>query len=139
MVKVDLKAKPYYLSDEDIAWVENTIAGMTDEEKIGQLFFDNRGMAPEEELLELVNKYHIGGYRYNGIKADRVQYQVRLMQEASKIPMFVACNTEQGGSGSSTDGTYLGYGVKIAATDNVQYAYELVVWAMKKLLSWATT
>ena len=35
---VDLKAKPYYLSDEDIKWVEDTIAGMTDEEKVGQLF-----------------------------------------------------------------------------------------------------
>ena len=31
---VDLKAKPYYLSDEDIKWVEDTIAGMTDEEKV---------------------------------------------------------------------------------------------------------
>ena len=30
---VDLRANPYYLSDEDIAWVENTIADMTDEEK----------------------------------------------------------------------------------------------------------
>ena len=38
--KVDLKAKPYYLSDEDIKWVEDTIAGMSLEEKIGQLFFN---------------------------------------------------------------------------------------------------
>ncbi len=38
MPKVDLKAKPYHLSDEDIAWVENTIVGMTTEEKTGQLF-----------------------------------------------------------------------------------------------------
>ena len=30
---VDLRAKPYYLNDEDVAWVENTIASMTDEEK----------------------------------------------------------------------------------------------------------
>ena len=37
---VDLKAKPFYLSDEDIAWVENTIAEMTTEEKIGQLFIN---------------------------------------------------------------------------------------------------
>ena len=35
---VNLKAKPYYLSDEDIQWVETTIAGMTAEEKVGQLF-----------------------------------------------------------------------------------------------------
>ena len=29
---VDLRAKPYCLSDEDIAWVESTIASMTPEE-----------------------------------------------------------------------------------------------------------
>ena len=37
-MKIDLKAKPFYLSDEDIKWVEETIANMTIEEKIGQLF-----------------------------------------------------------------------------------------------------
>ena len=40
MPKVDLKAKPYNLSDEDIKWVQDTIAGMSDEEKIGQLFIN---------------------------------------------------------------------------------------------------
>ena len=35
---VDLRAKPFYLNDEQIRWVEETIAGMTLEEKIGQLF-----------------------------------------------------------------------------------------------------
>ena len=29
MVKVDLKAKPYNLSDEDIKWVKDTISGMS--------------------------------------------------------------------------------------------------------------
>ena len=37
-MRVDLTAKPYNLSAEDIKWVEQTIAGMTEEEKIGQLF-----------------------------------------------------------------------------------------------------
>ena len=39
----NLKAKPYCLSDEDIAWVKSTIADMTDEEKVGQLFFQLTG------------------------------------------------------------------------------------------------
>ena len=34
---VNLKAKPYYLSDEQVQWVEDTIASMTIEEKIGQI------------------------------------------------------------------------------------------------------
>ena len=33
---VNLKEKPFYLKEEDIKWVEETIAGMTTEEKIGQ-------------------------------------------------------------------------------------------------------
>ena len=37
---VDLKARPYYLSDEDCPVGEKeTIKGMSDEEKVGQLFF----------------------------------------------------------------------------------------------------
>ena len=35
---VDLKAMPFYLSDKDIQWVNETIEHMTLEEKIGQLF-----------------------------------------------------------------------------------------------------
>ena len=62
---VDMKAKPFYLSEEDCKWVEETIAGMTTEEKIGQLFF-NMGSSRDEEYLKMtVDKYHIGGIRYN--------------------------------------------------------------------------
>ena len=35
---VNLKEKPYYLNDEQIKWVEDTILNMSDEEKVGQLF-----------------------------------------------------------------------------------------------------
>ena len=61
---VDLKAMPYYLSDEDVAWVEQTIAGMSDEEKIGQLFIShNRGL-DVDEAQEQISRYHYGGQRY---------------------------------------------------------------------------
>ena len=35
---VDLRANPFFLNDEQITWVEDTIRSMTPEEKIGQLF-----------------------------------------------------------------------------------------------------
>ena len=39
---VDLKAKPYCLPDEDVRWVEETIAGMTPEEpNLLQMLFGN--------------------------------------------------------------------------------------------------
>lgn len=36
---IDLKATPFCLSDTDCQWVTDTIANMSDEEKVGQLFF----------------------------------------------------------------------------------------------------
>ena len=57
---VDLRAKPYYLNDEDIAWVENTIASMSSEEKVGQLFWQLTAGNSEEYLKELMEKYHLG-------------------------------------------------------------------------------
>ena len=50
---IDLKANPYYLSDEDCKWVEETIASMTPEEKVGQLFFQLTSSQEEEYLKEL--------------------------------------------------------------------------------------
>ena len=122
---VDMKANPFYLSDEDCKWVEDTIAGMTLDEKIGQLFF-NMGSSRDEEYLKMtVNKYHIGGIRYNPGTADEVHEQNRILQENSKIPLIIACNTENGGDGSCVDGTTIGSQTKIGATRNVQYAYNL--------------
>ena len=54
---VNLKAKPYLLSDEDIKWVEDTIAGMSDEEKVGQLFFQLTVGQDEEYLKVAENTY----------------------------------------------------------------------------------
>lgn len=122
---VNLKAKPYYLSDEDIAWVENTIASMSDEEKVGQLFFQLTAGMDEEYLKNLVEKYHLGGCRYNNMPGAAVQMQNRILQKYAKVPLIIACNTEQGGSGACSDGTYIAGGIKIGATGNDQYAYDL--------------
>jgi beta-N-acetylhexosaminidase len=122
---VDLKAKPYNLKDEDIIWVKDTIASMTDEEKIGQLFVNMGSSRDEDYLKEMVTKYHIGAVRYNPGKAEEVYEQNRVLQENSKIPLLIAANTESGGNGACTDGTYVGVEVKIAATNDSKYAYEL--------------
>lgn len=35
---VDLKKQPFYLSDEQVKWVEDTLASLSREQKAGQLF-----------------------------------------------------------------------------------------------------
>lgn len=122
---VDLKAQPFNLDDEGVAWVEQTIAGMTDEEKIGQLFVNMGSERTEEYLGDVVDTYHIGAVRYVPGKADEVWDQNEILQRRSKIPMLIAANTEAGGNGACTDGTYVGWEAKIGATGDAHYAYEL--------------
>ena len=119
---VDLRAKPYCLADEDIAWVESTIASMTPEEKVGQLFWQLTAGNSEEYLKELMEKYHLGGCRYNGMPGQYVLNQNRILQKYAKVPVFIACNPEKGGDGVCPDGTQVGVQVKIGATNNPEYA-----------------
>ena len=122
---VDLKSRPYYLSEEDCQWVKDTIANMSPEEKVGQLFFQLTASHDEEYLKELMEKYHLGGCRYNPAPGKAIQEQNRILQKYAKVPVFIACNTEAGGDGACADGTHIGAGVKIAATDKEEYAFAL--------------
>jgi beta-N-acetylhexosaminidase len=125
MARVDLKAKPYYLDDEAIKWVKDTIDSMTIEEKIGQLFVNMGSSRTEEYLTDVVTKYKFGAVRYNPGTAKEVYDQNRILQKVSKIPMLIAANTEAGGNGACTDGTEIGLEVKVGATNDVKYAYEM--------------
>ena len=122
---VDLRAKPYNLGDDDIKWVNDTIAGMTAEERVGQLFFQLTAGVSEEYLKELMEKYHLGGCRYNNMPGSAVQNQNRILQKYAKIPVFIACNTENGGKGACANGTYIGSEIKIGATGKTEHAYNL--------------
>ena len=119
---VDLRAKPYHLNDADIAWVESTIASMTPEEKVGQLFWQLTAGNSEEYLKELMEKYHLGGCRYNAMPGQMVLNQNRILQKYAKVPVFIACNPEQGGNGVCPDGTFVGNQIKIGATGKTEYA-----------------
>ena len=119
---VNLKAIPYNLSDEDILWVKETIASMTDEEKVGQLFFQLTASQDEEYLKELMEKYHLGGCRYNAMPGEKVLAQNKILQKYAKVPVFIACNPEKGGDGVCPDGTQVGSGIKVGATGKTEYA-----------------
>ena len=98
---VDLKAKPFYLDDDQIRWVEDTIAGMTLEEKFGQLFVLLKA-APgfnEEQIKAGLAASHQGGLRWQGGDKETVWLQNTTYQKHSKIPLLIAANCDDGGSG----------------------------------------
>jgi len=131
---VDLKAKPFYLSDEDIAWVETTLAGMTDDEKIGQLFCLIAYVSDEGYLKNFALNVKPGGLMCRVMPAAEIIDTVRVLQENAKIPMLIAANFEKGGDGIAIEGTSLGSPMQIAATDDDELAYRLGVVCGREML-----
>ena len=125
MKLVDLKAKPFYLTDDDTAWVENTIVGMTTEEKIGQLFINLFMDLDPEKSKELLQKYHIGGARYQGGDSNKVYELLSNLQKNSKIPMLIAANCDAGGDGAIKDGTYIASATQVEASGSEKVAYNV--------------
>ncbi len=126
---VDLTKKPYNLNADQIKWVEDTIAGMTDEEKVGQLFVNlffpgsDEYSGNEFTNQEIVEKFHIGGARYKGQDSVQVQGLLNELQSASKIPLLVAANCDSGGDGATNDGTYIASGAQAEASGDTSVAY----------------
>ncbi len=122
---VDLKEKPFCLSDEDIQWVEGTLAGMDIDTKIGQLFcllaFSTEPRATDE-LLKVIKP---GGILFRPSPAAELQKGIRYLQEKSDVPMLVAANLEKGGNGIAIEGTNFASPMQVAATDDEEQAYRL--------------
>ena len=129
---INLKAKPFYLSDEDIKWVEETLANLTLDEKIGQVFVDMLWNNTEEEVVERIQKYGMGGFRYNNMSPADLYKQNKVIQETSKIPALIAANIEAGGDGGVGGGTHFGYHVTIGATQDKENAYKLGYYGCKE-------
>lgn len=126
---VDLSKKPYQLDTNQQEWVETTLEGMTEIEKIGQLFINLFHFVPDNftgstlSRKELVEKFHFGGIRYNGGTAEEVQDLINEAQSCSKIPLLVAANCDSGGNGSCTNGTYIATAAECEASGSTETAF----------------
>ena len=122
---IDLKAKPFYLSDEDIRWVEDTLAAMDTDEKIGQLFFPI-GYSPDEGYLQhaLLDR-RPGGVMFRTGKTEELFSAYSYLQDHTKIPLLLAANLEAGGDGIVEEGTAFGRQMQVAATGDPEQAYRL--------------
>lgn len=122
---IDLKATPFYLNDEQIKWVNDTLDSMTLEEKAGQVFCPMGFAGDEESLRHPVCELGVGAMMYRpGPKAD-IQETHRKIQSMAKIPLLLAANTEAGGNGLAFEGTTFGQPMAVAATGDPENAYRM--------------
>lgn len=119
---LDLSKPPYKLLPEQVTFVQQTVANLSTEEKIGQLFFV---IGQDNNLQEFITKYKPGGMMYRPGHAEDIKRQISEIQNISKVPLFFAANLESGGNGIITEGTWIGNPLQMAATDDTESAYQL--------------
>lgn len=122
---MDLKGKPFYLDDEGVAWVESTLAGMTEEEKIGQLFCLITYTDDEEYLKYLAGGLKVGGVMTRTMSLDELLNTVRRLQGNARIPLLISANLEAGLNQACYEGTRVACQMGIAATGDPAYAARL--------------
>lgn len=125
---INLKNKPFYLSDERIAWVTDTLEAMTEEEKIGQLFIHMvipyGEHVSEESLDRMSHEWKLGGVMFRPGQKEIIGAVSKKLQEKSRIPMLIAANLDSGGDGIIEEGTRVGAQMNMAAAKDSVIAYE---------------
>lgn len=122
---VDLTSKPFHLDERAVHWVRETIAVMTLEEKVGQLFVNLNVSFDEAYLDTVVSRYRVGGIRYRGAGSGDIQQHVRYAQSRAAIPLLVASNPEMGGFGSCDDGTLVSTHLQAGSHPDADIAYRM--------------
>ena len=124
-MSVNLKAKPFCLSDEQVAWVETTIAAMSLEEKVEQLMCPLLYSNDSGYLTAAISQHRWGGVMFRSNPAKEVQIAINTLQANAPIPLIISANLEDGGSGIANEGTYMGRQMLMAATGEVEQARRL--------------
>lgn len=117
-----LKEKPFSLNEKQLTWVKETLEGMTEEEKIGQLFCLITYTSDEGYLNMLANKFKIGGIMGRTMAAEEVCETANILQRCAKVPLLIAANFEAGGDGLAVEGTNVGPNLQIGACNDPEMA-----------------
>ncbi|MBQ8263960.1 MAG: glycosyl hydrolase family 3 [Oscillospiraceae bacterium] len=116
---MNLKERPFYLNDEQIAWVNSTLENMSEAEKAGQLFCVMGGDYTPETLRDMVAAGKVGSVLFRPVKdCAGVNADFAPLDAAAKIPLLKAANLEEGGSGGMSDGTLFGWPMLSAAAND---------------------
>ncbi|MBO1305703.1 glycoside hydrolase family 3 protein [Enterococcus sp. 669A] len=122
---IDLKAKPFDLTEKQSEKVQQIVQQLSLEEKIGQLFCLHGDYKDTDEIKQVIADYTPGAMMYRPGDSQQIQEIHRLIQENSKVPLLLAANLEAGGDGIGKDGTFFGRAIQVAAAEDEKHAYRL--------------
>lgn len=114
---------------EQSAWVDSLMNAMTLEEKVGQLFmlavYSNKNAKYENEILEQVQKFQIGGIIFMQGGPVRQAVLNNKIQQQAKIPLMIGIDAEYGLAMRLDSTIQYPSAISVGATKNDQLAYDL--------------
>ena len=132
MKSINLKDRPFYLTESEEQWVKETLANMSLEEKCGQVFCPMGYSDDPKVLKHLTEDIGVGGLMYRADQAENIRKIHEILQDSAKIPLLLAANTEAGGNGLAYEGTSFGKPMAVAATGDPQNGYRMGLTACRE-------
>lgn len=115
---IDITKQPFYLSQEQVTWVHDTLEKLTVEQKVGQLFCVMGGDYDRETLKKMVQESRVGGILFRPALVEEIKARYEELDAVAPVPLLKAANLEEGGAGAISDGTLFGWPMLTAAADN---------------------
>ena len=113
----DLSTKPFYLNEEQIAWVNHTRDAFTLRQKLGQLFCLMAEDYSDAEQDRLVGEYNIGALLFRPIHTKgELKTKYSRLDRIARTPLLKAANLEEGAAGGFSDGLRFAFQEGVAAT-----------------------
>ena len=123
-------------SKPDQGWVEQTLASMTLDEKVGQLIipavvgmFMSQDSETFQQIRRDITEFHVGGYHMLGEvnnlhEPAGVALLINHLQELAKVPLWITADFEGGVGLRYIGATRLPRAMAMGATGNPEMAYQ---------------
>jgi len=107
-------------------WIEQTLANMTLDQKLGQLLHPNIWPGiPADELLDVLGDVEPGGMFLHPGKMEAFQKTTRWLQDRFPVPVIVSSDLESGAGCMVEGATCFPDLMSLAATDDEELAFEM--------------
>jgi len=106
------------IRDPNMTWVNDTLASMTLEQKIGQMIMPWGYTSDYPTNVNQINNYYVGGFIYSKNDGDDVRLATNYLQTVSPIPLWFAADFEAGTGTRIYDATTFPMNMGMGAADD---------------------
>lgn len=116
-MNINLAENPFFLTESQIRWVQDSRQRLTVEQKIGQMFCVMGGDYSIETLQRMIAEKGVGAVLYRPAPSEEIRENFARLDEVAPVPILKAANLEEGGAGGISDGTLFGWPMTVGATN----------------------